>query len=344
MEKPAPHPQEPKRLAALRALNLVDTPIEERFERLTRTARQLLKMPIAALTLVDEKRQWFKSIQGLPVSETSRDISFCGHAVLGRETFIVPDARKDARFADNPLVAEDPWLRFYAGHPVCSADGLPLGTLCVADRKPRRFGPRETAMLASLASAAAVELQARIPGEAQRKLAGELKQQRRTAVDSLSRVWGREAILELLEREFRLARRKGTGIGTLIVDVDGHDVLDRRLGVEAGDTVIRKTARRLVRTLRPQDSLGRFGRGEFLSVLTTVNRAELAAIAQRVRARIARTPVRSGRGETPVTVSLGAAWAPASRLQAPGALLDAATQALVAAQQRGGNRVEVRAA
>lgn len=344
MQAPASHPEEPKRLKALHALELLDTPIEERFERLTRTARQLLKMPIAAVTLVDAERQWFKSIQGLEATETPRDVSFCAHALLGPDTFVVPDARRDDRFADNPLVAADPWLRFYAGHPVCSADGAPLGTLCVADRKPRRFGPRERAMLKSLASAAAAELNQRIPGEAQRKLAADLKQQRRSAVDSLTRVWGREAILELLEREFRVARRKGTGIGTLIVDVDSRESLDQAMGFDGSDALIRKTARRLVRTLRPQDSVGRFGRGEFLSVLTTSDRAELAAIAQRIRARIARTPMASTRGRFPVTVSLGAAWAPAAGLRAPGALLDAASHALCSAQKRGGNRVEVRAA
>jgi len=344
MLKPPRHPDESRRQKALRALQILDTPIEERFERITRAARQMLRMPIAALSLIDDSRQWFKSIQGLEVSETARDASFCGHAVLGRGPFVVHDARQDERFADNPLVCEEPWLRFYAGHPVCAANGLQLGTLCVADRKPRRFGAKEATVLGSLARAAEAELRARIPGQTQRELGAELREHRSGAVDSLTRLWGREAILDILEREFRQARRKGTGIGTIIVELDRRERIDESYGYAATDTVIRRTARRLLRSLRPQDAVGRFGGSEFLGVVSTGDRAELAALAQRMRAKIARTPVRAAKGQVQVTISLGAAWAPASGLRTPGALLDAANYALCSAQQRGGNRVEVRAA
>lgn len=346
MLKPSPHPDEARRQKALRALQILDTPIEERFERITRAARQMLRMPIAALSLVDESRQWFKSVQGLDVTETSRDDSFCGHAILGEETFVVPDARRDERFADNPLVREVPWIRFYAGHPLHGAHGLPVGTLCVADRKPRKFGCRQQAVLGSLARAAEAELLARTPNNAQRQLAAELEGSRPAAVDSLTRLWGRAAILEILDREFAQARKQGTGIGTIIVELDRRDVIDDTLGHVATNTVIKRTARRLLRTLRPQDAVGRFGGSEFLGVVTTPDRAELAALAQRMRAKVARTPVRASRGKDAidVTISLGAAWAPASHLRTAGALLDAANYALCNAQQRGGNRVEVRAA
>lgn len=344
MLKPSRHSDEARRQKALRALQILDTPIEERFERITRAARQMLRMPIAALSLIDDSRQWFKSVQGLEATETSRDDSFCGHAILGKDPFVVHDARCDARFADNPLVREDPWIRFYAGHPVYAANGLPVGTLCVADRKPRKFGSKENALLGSLARAAEAELRARPPHPAQRALVRTLDGQPPAGVDSLTRLWGREAILEILEREFIQARKKGTGIGTFIVELDRRDRIDESLGYAATDTVIKRTARRLLRTLRPQDAVGRFGGSEFLGVVSTGDRAELAAIAQRIRARMARTPVRAAKGTVDITVSLGAAWAPASRLQTPGALLDAANYALCNAQQRGGNRVEVRAA
>jgi diguanylate cyclase (GGDEF)-like protein len=342
MLKPPRHPDETRRQKALRALQILDTPIEERFERITRAARQMLRMPIAALSLVDASRQWFKSVQGLDAAETSRDDSFCGHAILGEGAFVVPDARHDERFADNPLVREEPWIRFYAGHPLRAARGLPVGTLCVADRKPRKFGAREQGLLSSLARAAEAELLSRAPNAAQRDLAGDLEG-RPAAVDTLTRLWGRDAILEILDREFAQARRKGTGIGTIIVELDRRDRIDDTLGHAATSTVIKRTARRLLRTLRPQDAVGRFGGSEFLGVITTPDRAELAALAQRMRARIARTPVKGARGPIEVTVSLGAAWAPASRLRTAGALLDAANYALCNAQQRGGNRVEVRA-
>jgi diguanylate cyclase (GGDEF)-like protein len=344
MQKPSNHPDESRRLKAVRALQVLDTPIEERFERITRTARQMLRMPIAALTLVDESRQWFKSVQGIEAAETSRDDSFCGHAILGTDTFIVPDARKDERFSDNPLVREEPWIRFYAGHPVYAANGLPVGTLCVADRKPRKFGQREDTVLTSLARAAEAELRMRPASGPQRDIAAQVQEGRPAAVDSLTRLWGRDAILEILEREFAQARKKGTGIGTIIVELDRRQSLDEALGYGATETVLKRTARRLLRTLRPQDAVGRFGGNEFLGIVTTPDRAELAALAQRMRARIARTPIRAAKGPVEVTVSLGAAWAPASRLRTPGALLDAANYALCNAQQRGGNRVEVRAA
>lgn len=345
MQKPTRHPDEARRLKAVRALQMLDTPIEERFERITRAARQMLRMPIAALTLVDDSRQWFKSVQGLDAAELPRDDSFCGHAILGAKTFVVPDAREDERFADSPLVLQAPWIRFYAGHPILAANGLPVGTLSVADRKPRKFGAKETAVLGSLARAAEAELRSRPTAGARRQLATKLQAERPGAVDALTRLWGRDAILEILESEFAHARKKGTGIGTIIVELDRRERIDASHGHAATQAVIKRTARRLLRTLRPQDAVGRFGGSEFLGVVTTPDRAELAALAQRMRAKVARTPFRAGHGAAfDVTVSLGAAWAPATRLRTPGALLDAANYALCNAQQRGGNRVEVRAA
>jgi diguanylate cyclase (GGDEF)-like protein len=344
MHTPAPHPHESRRRKALLALHLLDTPIEERFERITRAARQMLRTPIAAISLVDEARQWFKSVQGLEACESPRNLSFCAHAILQEGSLVVPDATRDERFADNPMVCDEPWIRFYAGHPLRSTDGLPVGTLCVADRKPRRFTARDKTLLRSLAQAAEAELHARMPGEAQRRLVADLQKQGLSAVDTLTRVWGRDAILDLLEREFQQARKKGTGIGTFIADVDGCERIAEALGHEASAIVVRNTARRMLRSLRAQDALGRFGSGEFLAVVSTPDRAELAAIAQRVRTRIARTPMRAPKGAVEVTVSLGGAWAPAAGLRTPGALLDAANYALVSAQRRGGNRVEVRAA
>lgn len=344
MPKQQSQTDETSRQKAVRALHILDTPIEERFERITRAARQLTGLPIASLSLVDGDRLWFKSIQGLDAIETGREGSLCAEALTSDGVFVVPDTRKDPRFAEHPMVRDEPWVRFYAGHAVHSADGVPVGTLCVADRKPRKFGARQQTVLQSLARAADAELQARRAGEIQRELASGLGHDRRSAVDSLTRLWGREAILGILEREFQRARKKGTGIGTIIVDLDPLQPPGENRGFEASDAVIRRTARRLVRTLRPQDSVGRFGGGEFLGVVTTADRAELAAIAQKMRAKIARLPMPAPGGAVDVTASLGAAWAPANGLRTPGALLDAANYALCNARLRGGNRVEVRAA
>ena len=105
---------EKERLAALKQLNILDTPLEERFERITRIVARSLNVPIAAISLIDESRQWFKSIQGLSDSETSRDVAFCAHAILDDELLLIPDATQDERFANNPLVTEKPFIRFYA--------------------------------------------------------------------------------------------------------------------------------------------------------------------------------------------------------------------------------------
>lgn len=138
------------RLRALRDLNLLDTPPEERFDRVVRFAAEQLDMPIALVTLMDGHRQWFKSRIGLATPQTDRDISFCSHAILQDELFIVEDARLDTRFADNPLVTGDPHVRFYAGAPLSAKTGERIGTLCVIDRIPRTLNEVELAVLESL--------------------------------------------------------------------------------------------------------------------------------------------------------------------------------------------------
>ncbi|MBA4111745.1 MAG: histidine kinase [Verminephrobacter sp.] len=148
---PAPIPaDEDERLSALRALLLLDTPPEERFDRLARFVAEQLDVPIALLTLVDGQRQWFKARVGLDATETPRDISFCGHAIMKNDLFIVEDASRDPRFSDNPLVTGEPHIRFYAGAPLSAPGGHRIGTLCVIDTVPRTLGPVELSILDAL--------------------------------------------------------------------------------------------------------------------------------------------------------------------------------------------------
>lgn len=158
MQAPLFPPDEAQRLAALRSLEILDTPPEERFDRITRLAAALLEMPIAFVSLIDADRQWFKSVCGFVATQTPRDISICGHAILNDDFFIVPDARADARFADNPLVTGDLNIRFYAGRPLRTAQGHRVGTLCVVDHKPRILTPTQLALLTDLACIAENEL------------------------------------------------------------------------------------------------------------------------------------------------------------------------------------------
>ena len=150
MIKPATPVDELLRLETLRNLKILDTDPEERFDRVTRLAKRIFGTPIALVSLIDNDRQWFKSRQGLDATETARDISFCGHAILGDETLVVEDATSDDRFTDNPLVTDDPSIRFYAGYPLNAPDGSKVGTLCVIDREPREMSDEDLKLLEEL--------------------------------------------------------------------------------------------------------------------------------------------------------------------------------------------------
>lgn len=149
--KAPPNPDnELQRLDALYQCLILDTAPDERFDRITRLCQTLLECPICVVSLVDAERQWFKSIYGLDARETSRTISFCGHAILCDGIMEVSDARQDDRFFDNPLVAGFPNIVFYAGAPVTTARGYAVGTLCVIDHKPRRLDAEQRRILLDL--------------------------------------------------------------------------------------------------------------------------------------------------------------------------------------------------
>lgn len=143
--------QESQRLCALFSTGLLDTPPDERFDRITRLVAQFFSMPIALVSLIDEQRQWFKSRYGLSVRETPRSQAFCAHAVVEGRLLIVEDATLDARFKDNPLVTGAPMIRFYAGEPFFSSDGYALGTLCMIDTVPRQLTAAQIACLRDFA-------------------------------------------------------------------------------------------------------------------------------------------------------------------------------------------------
>ena len=158
MKRPATPEQEDYRLSTLHALGLLDTPPDERFDAISSTAAALFGTPIALLSLVDAKRQWFKSRIGVEVTETTREVSFCGHAILGGELMIVEDALDDERFHDNPMVTGEPHIRFYAGTPLTAPNGQRVGTLCIADRKARTLTAGQRELLDHLGDWAEAEI------------------------------------------------------------------------------------------------------------------------------------------------------------------------------------------
>lgn len=167
----APMPaNEEQRLAALRQFQILDTPFEKDYDQLCQLAATLCGAPIALISFVDRDRQWVKASVGLEIREIDRDLSFCAHALWDEEVFVVEDASRDVRFADNPLVTGDPDIRFYAGQPLWTAEGLALGTLCTIDRVPRKLSPAQREALQILARQVVTHLELRRAARELRRL------------------------------------------------------------------------------------------------------------------------------------------------------------------------------
>jgi diguanylate cyclase (GGDEF)-like protein len=333
-----PH-DEAQRLAALEALHVMFTPREERFDRITRIASQLLGTPIALVSLVARECQWFKSAQGLSASETPREISFCGHAILHDETFVVSDATKDQRFFDNPLVTGAPNVRFYAGHPIHSIDGSRVGTLCIIDRTPKTLTPDQLKVLQDLAAIAESELQHGQLNVAQRDLIREMDELKlRASVDGLTRLWNRSAIMELLRAELKRAKR-GVPICVAMIDVDHFKKVNDTYGQQAGDAVLVEVASRIRRALREYDSVGRYGGEEFVAVMSNASLIPSMKLCHRIRLSIEKEPLSTPAGPVSITVSIGLVPGVAKTTD-PDRLIGAAEAALSRAKKKGRNCIE----
>ena len=251
MKQPQIPDNELIRLDTLRSLNVLDTPAEERFDRLTRLARRLFGVPIALVSLVDENRQWFKSCAGLDSSELGRNISFCGHAILGDDIFLINDASSDERFADNPLVTQFPHVRFYAGFPLRHPNGSKLGTLCIIDTRPRALTQDDLQDLRYLAELAERELAAI-------NLA---------TIDELTGLSNRCGFLLLAEQCLRYCVRQNVHASLVYFDIDSLRDINETYGHSEGDKALTIFAEKLRTNFRESDVIGRLDGDEFALLL-----------------------------------------------------------------------------
>lgn len=255
------------RIQTLRELNVLDTSPEERFDRLTRLAKRLFNVPIALVSLVDGDRQWFKSCLGLEASETPRDISFCGHAILGDQILTVCDAEQDERFHDNPLVVGDPKIRFYAGCPLTVANGSKLGTLCLIDLKPRNLDDEERALLRDLARMAEQELAA----------------VQMASMDELTLLSNRRGFEALARHALGVCKRLEKPATLLFFDLNDFKQINDSYGHAEGDGALKTFADVLRIAFRESDVIGRLGGDEFVALLTAADHVETSAIMARLR-------------------------------------------------------------
>lgn len=277
------------RLSALHHYDVLDTAPEESFDRITRLAKTALQMPIVLVSLVDSDRQWFKSKQGLDASETPRDISFCTHAIQQDEPFLISNAAEDERFCENPLVTGEPHIRFYLGIPLRTPDGHNIGTLCAIDQKPRDLSDVEIDLLRDLA----------------RLVVDELELRQIATTDSLTGAQTRRSFDKDLKKEIDRSKRYDRPASLIMFDVDHFKQVNDSYGHAAGDAVLQNLVSLCKDNLRSVDLLGRLGGEEFAILLPETDHLGAMQVAEKLRLKIAETPVKSGDLTIDITASFG---------------------------------------
>lgn len=285
LEAPIPA-DESQRLQVLTELELLDTPADPYLQRLAGFAAQLFQVPTVLLSLIDSNRQWFKVRHGLDAAETPRNISFCGHAIHGQEPFVVEDASRDPRFADNPLVSGPLHLRFYAGMPLRPDGGRAIGTLCLIGYQPRLFSERDGQLLRELAGL--VEGYLRLEGS--RNQARELRraagrEQRKALLDPVTQLWNRDGFHQFAPRLALRAVDSKCCWGVI------HGRLLLAAGVPATPRQLWDVARRLMAVVGTQDLLVRDEGDAFIVAALVADYEALRRLAERLTLAVAATPL-----------------------------------------------------
>ncbi len=227
------------KIANIHSHDLFYTPIEERFERITRLARRALHAPVAAISLLNEDKQWFKSAAGWGISELPRDHAICKLTVEANQILTIGDTLQDARVAKLPVVASAPRFRAYAGHPLVDEHGNCIGTFCVFDLKPREFGAADRQTLTDLAALAQRELLSDQLTTAHAALTSKLGVARREALmDPLTHLWNRRGASVLLKAAFANADQRGTPLALALLDLDNFKRVNDNHGHQTGDEVL----------------------------------------------------------------------------------------------------------
>lgn len=328
MQAPTLPPNESERLDSLRRMNLLYTPDEGALDSVTRTAKLIFKTPIVLISLVDRNRQWFKSCLGLPQRDTLRDISFCGHAILNDDIFVIEDATVDRRFADNPLVTGEPRIRFYAGRPLKNRDGYNIGTLCLIDSVPRLLTPSELQALDDLGKWAELAVAARELSETQSGFVANLDDEARHGMlDAKLNVWTSAAVLQLLERETMRAFHQKTPLTVLKIEIASFDEIRRQYGPVAADTLLADFSRALGSVVRAYDTIGRAGDKQFLIVLPNADEAKAREIIAKLKRACSLIMFMPKDEIVDISVRLGSATADfQTRTPEPASLIEQATQ------------------
>lgn len=313
--------QEQARLANLDRYDVLDTPSEEAFDRITRLTRRIFDVPMSTITLIDGHRQWFKSRQGISASETSKGPALCNVAVREARPLIVPDTLADARFAANPFVLGEPHIRFYAGVPLRTPEGHCIGTLCAMDTKPRTFLADQLDTLTDLAHIVMSELELRVLA----------------MTDGLTGALSRRAFRDEFSRSFALALRHRHDLSCIMLDLDHFKSVNDEHGHPVGDLVLSQAAAACREELRKSDVFGRVGGEEFAILLPHTGLAPAMQVAEKLRTAIARLRIPTPLEPIRITASFGVAALDGS-IADPDTLLQNADAALYAAKNDGRNK------
>jgi len=257
-------------LKELRSLNIIDIPEDERFDRLARLAKRMFKVETALITLVDENRQWLKSCIGLPEDVTLHDISFGRHAIHDNEIFVIPDTTKDERFADNPLVVNDPNIRFYAEIPLRHLDNGKLGTLCIIDTKPGNLDVDDLEILKDLAELIEHEI-----------IATQL-----TSLDDLTRISNRRGFITIAQHSLDICARQAISATLVFFDLNNFKFVNNRFGHTEGDKMLKAFADQMRNAFRDSDLFARLGSDEFVVLLTNTSTQSTEEILNRFQQSI----------------------------------------------------------